>query len=84
MKIFKLFKEIQAIKDVLALIFSQQNDLSYKLISMQSQLDKIQSILEPPYEEFEGEKGDFKISSKVYKEMCEYLDQDEIDLMGIT
>ena len=50
MKIFKLFKEIQAIKDVLALIFSQQNDLNYKLISMQSQLDKIQSILEPPCE----------------------------------
>ena len=56
MKIFKLFKEIQAIKDVLALIFSQQNDINYKLISMQSQLDKIQQDIETPYEECGGEK----------------------------
>ena len=42
MKIFKLFKEIQAIKDVLTLIFTQQIDLNHKLTSMQEQLDKIQ------------------------------------------
>ena len=83
MKIFKLFKEIQAIRDVLTLIFTQQIDLNHKLTSMQEQLDEIQ--LEPPYEEFEDEfQGDIKVSKDIYSEMCEYLEEDEIEFMGIT
>jgi len=84
MKIFKLFKEIQAIKDVLTLIFTQQIDLNHKLTTMQEQLDKIQLNSEPIYEEFEGESEDIRITSEVYKKMCEYLEEDEIDLMGLT
>ena len=82
MKIFKLFKEIQAIKDVLTLIFTQQIDLNHKLTTMQSQLDAMQ--LEPMYEEFEGESGDIRITTEIYKEMCEYLEEDDIEVMGIT
>ena len=82
MKIFKLFKEIQAIKDVLSLIFTQQIDLNHKLTTMQTQLDAMQ--LEPVYEEFEGESGDIRITTETYKEMCEYLEEDDIELMGIT
>ena len=84
MKIFKLFKEIQAIKDVLTLIFTQQIDLNHKLTSMQEQLDKIQLNSEPIYEEFEGESEDIRITSEIYKKMCEYLEEDEIDMMGVT
>ena len=59
MKIFKLFKEIQAIRDVLTLIFKQQNNINLRLITMQTQLDKIQLDSEPLYEEFEDEfQGD--------------------------
>ena len=82
MKIFKLFKEIEAIRDVLTLIFTQQIDLNHKLTTMQAQLDKIQS--EPEYEEFEGELGDIRITSEIYRQMCEYLEEDEIDMMGLT
>jgi len=82
MKIFKLFKEIQAIRDVLTLIFTQQIDLNHKLTTMQEQLDTIQ--LEPEYEEFEGESEDVRITSEIYKKMCEYLEEDEIDVMGLT
>ena len=85
MKIFKLFKEIQAIRDVLTLIFTQQIDLNHKLTSMQEQLDLIQLNSEPPYEEFEDEfQGDIKVSKDIYSEMCEYLEEDEIEFMGIT
>tara|TARA_R110002096_G_scaffold120940_1_gene262039 strand:- start:28 stop:276 length:249 start_codon:yes stop_codon:yes gene_type:complete len=82
MKIFKLFKEIQAIRDVLTLIFTQQIDLNHKLTTMQAQLDEIQS--EPEYEEFEGESEDIKVTSEIYRQMCEYLEEDEIDVMGLT
>ena len=83
MKIFKLFKEIQAIRDVLTLIFTQQIDLNHKLTSMQEQLDEIQS--EPTYEEFESEyQDDIKVAKDVYSEMCEWLEEDEIEFMGIT
>ena len=83
MKIFKLFKEIQAIRDVLTLIFTQQIDLNHKLTTMQAQLDEIQS--EPKYEEFEDEfQGDIKVAKDVYSEMCEWLEEDEIEFMGIT
>ena len=84
MKIFKLLKEIQAIKDFITLIFKQQTDLSLRLSSMQAQLDKIQLNLEPQYEEFEGESGDIRITSEIYKKMCEYLEEDEIEIMGVT
>ena len=84
MKIFKLFSEIQAIRNLLTLIFKQQSDLNHKLSSMQSQIDNIQSFVQPEFEEFEGEDGDIRISSEVYKELCKYLDEDEIDLMGIS
>tara|TARA_R110001583_G_scaffold179706_1_gene336608 strand:+ start:212 stop:463 length:252 start_codon:yes stop_codon:yes gene_type:complete len=83
MKIFKLFKEIQAIRDVLTLIFTQQIDLNHKLTTMQAQLDEIHS--EPEYEEFEDEyQGDIKVAKDVYSEMCEWLEEDEIEFMGIT
>ena len=83
MKIFKLFKEIQAIRDVLTLIFTQQIDLNHKLTSMQAQLDEIQS--EPTYEEFESEYAeDIKVAQDVYSEMCEWLEEEEIEFMGIT
>ena len=84
MKIFKLFKEIQAIRDVLTLIFTQQIDLNHKLTSMQAQLDAIQLDSEPIYEEFEGESEDIKVTSEIYRQMCEYLEEDEIDVMGLT
>jgi hypothetical protein len=83
MKIFKLFKEIQAIRDVLTLIFTQQVDFNNRLISMQAQLDEMQ--LEPLYEEFESEyQDDIKVAKDVYSEMCEWLEEDEIEFMGIT
>ena len=83
MKIFKLFKEIQAIRDVLTLIFTQQVDFNNRLISMQAQLDEMQ--LEPTYEEFESEyQDDIKVAKSVYSEMCEWLEEDEIEFMGIT
>ena len=83
MKIFKLFKEIQAIRDVLTLIFTQQIDLNHKLTLMQAQLDEMQ--LEPIYEEFESEyQDDIKVAKDVYSEMCEWLEEDEIEFMGIT
>ena len=85
MKIFKLFKEIQAIRDVLTLIFTQQIDLNHKLTTMQAQLDEIQLNSEPLYEEFEDEfQGDIKVSKDVYGEMCKYLEEDELEFMGIT
>ena len=83
MKIFKLFKEILAIRDVLTLIFTQQIDLNHKLTLMQAQLDGMQ--LEPIYEEFESDyQDDIKVSKSIYSEMCEYLEEDEIEFMGIT
>lgn len=83
MKIFKLFKEIQAIRDVLTLIFTQQIDFNSRLTSMQAQLDEIQS--EPTYEEFESEYAeDIKVAQDVYSEMCEWLEEEEIEFMGIT
>ena len=82
MKIFKLFKEM---KDVLTLIFTQNIEIAHQLTSMQSQLDAIQLNAEPQYEEFEDEhKGDVRITKEVYNEMCEYLEEDEIELMGLT
>ena len=84
MKIFKLFKEIQAIRDVLTLIFTQQIDLNHRIISMQAQLDSIQLNSEPIYEEFEDLQGDIRITKEIYHKMCDYLDEDEIELMGIT
>ena len=85
MKIFKLFKEIQAIRDVLTLIIKQQSDFSLRLSSMQTQLDRIQLNSEPIYEEFEDEfQGDIKVAKDVYSEMCEWLEEDEIEFMGIT
>ena len=83
MKIFKLFKEIQAIRDVLTLIFTQQIDFNNRLTSIQAQLDEIQ--LEPKYEEFESEyQDDIKVTQDIYIEMCEWLEEDEIEFMGIT
>ena len=85
MKIFKLFKEIQAIREVLTLIFKQQNNINLRLITMQTQLDAIQLNSEPIYEEFEDEfQGDRKVAKDVYSEMCEWLEEDEIEFMGIT
>jgi hypothetical protein len=84
MKIFKLFKEIQSIKDVLALIFTQNIDLNHKLTSIQTELDQIKTLTNPIYEEFEGEQGDIRIPKQIYDEMCDYLDEDDIDLMGVS
>ena len=85
MKIFKLFKEVQAIKEILTLIIKQQSDFSLRLSSMQTQLDRIQLDSEPIYEEFEDDyQGDIKVAKDVYSEMCEWLEEDEIEFMGIT
>tara|TARA_Y100000593_G_scaffold45744_1_gene86984 strand:- start:460 stop:714 length:255 start_codon:yes stop_codon:yes gene_type:complete len=84
MKIFKLFKEIQSIKDVLTLIFTQNIELNHKLTSMQTELDQIKTLTNPIYEEFEGEQGDIRIPKQIYDEMCDYLDEDDIDLMGVS
>ena len=74
MKIFKLFREIQAIRDVLTLIFTQQIELTHKLSIMQDQLDKIQLNVEPIVEtSFEGMENDIQITEEVYRSMCEYL-----------
>ena len=85
MKIFKLLKEVQSIKDVLTLIFTQQLDLKRQLCDMQEQLDSMQlDPIEPSYEEFEDELGDIQIPTEVYNAMCEYLEQEEMDLVGLT
>ena len=84
MKIFKLFKEIQPIKDVLTLIFTQNIELNHKLTSIQTELDQIKTLTNPIYEEFEGEQGDIRIPKQIYDEMCDYLDEDDIDLMGVS
>ena len=82
MKIFKLFREM---KDVLTLIFTQNIEITHQLASMQSQLDAMQLNSEPIYEEFEDEgTGDIKITKEIYNKMCEYLEEDEIDVMGLT
>ena len=62
------------------MIFTQQIDLKRQLSEMQEQLESIQ----PTYEEFETEDGDVRITKEVYNKMCEYLNEDEIDLMGLT
>ena len=85
MKIFKLFKEVQAIKEILTLIIKQQSDFSLRLSSMQTQLDRIQLDSESIYEEFEDDyQGDIKVAKDVYSEMCKWLEEDEIEFMGIT
>lgn len=85
MKIFKLLKEVQAIKDVLTLIFTQQIDLKRQLCEMQEQLDSMQlDPIEPSYEEFEDELGDIQIPTEVYNAMCEYLEAEDMDLVGLT
>jgi len=85
MKIFKLLKEVQSIKDVLTLIFTQQIDLKRQLSEMQEQLDSMQlDPIEPSYEEFEDELGDIQIPTEVYNAMCEYLEAEEMDLVGLT
>ncbi len=82
MKIFKLFREM---KDVLTLIFTQNIEITHQLASVQAQLERIESNSQPIYEEFEDEhRGDIRITKEVYNEMCEYLEEDEIELMGLT
>ena len=52
---------------------------------MQDQLDKIQLNVEPIVEtSFEGMEGDIQITEEVYKSMCECLDEEDIQLMGIS
>ena len=85
MKIFKLFKEMKAMKEVLTLIFTQNIEITHQLASVQAQLDRMESNSQPIYEEFEDEhRGDIRITKEVYNEMCEYLEEDEIELMGLT
>ena len=85
MKIFKLFKEIQSIREVLTLIFKQHLDIAHKISTMQAQLDKIDLNTEPQSICFEDEnRGDVQISKEIYNEMCEYLEEDEINVMGLT
>ena len=54
-----------------------------KLDSMEIRLDELEASI-PTYEEFETEDGDVRITKEVYNKMCEYLNEDEIDLMGLT
>mgnify|MGYP006908248693 FL=1 len=85
MKIFKLLKEIQAIREVLTLIFKQHLDIAHQINTMQAQLDKIDLNTEPQSICFEDEnRGDVQISKEIYNEMCEYLEEDEINVMGLT
>ena len=85
MKIFKLLKEIQAIREVLTLIFKQNLDIVHKINTMQAQLDKIDLNTEPQSICFEDEnRSDVQISKEIYNEMCEYLEEDEINVMGLT
>ena len=85
MKIFKFFGGMQKILDVLTLIFTQQIDLKRQLCEIQEQLDSMQlDPIEPSYEEFEDELGDIQIPTEVYNAMCEYLEAEEMDLVGLT
>jgi len=82
-----IFKEVRLIKDVLTLIFTQQLELKSQLSEVQEQLDSM--ILEPeepevPYESFEDEMGDVQIPTEIYDAMCEYLEEDDMNLVGLT
>lgn len=54
-----------------------------KLDSMECRIDELESSI-PTYEEFEGEEGEVIITKEVYNKMCEYLEEDEIEIMGLT
>lgn len=86
MKILKFFRDIKMIKESIALMFSQQNEFSLYLLRMQQQLDKIQLTLEPnEYEKFESEyDDDIKLTRETYLAMCDYLEEEDIEFMGLT
>lgn len=52
------------------------NDLENRVLELEASV--------PTYEEFEGEDDEVRITMEVYNAMCEYLDEDEIELMGLT
>ena len=85
MKIFKLLKDIPSIREVYTILFTQHSDIAHKISTMQAQLDKIDLNTEPQSICFEDEnRGDVQISKEIYNEMCEYLEEDEINVMGLT
>ena len=53
-----------------------------RLDSIEDRIDGLEDML--IYEEFEGEEREIRITKEVYNEMCEYLGEDEIELMGLT
>lgn len=71
-----------AIKEKLKKIL-KDDAIEERLDALENKMLEIEASI-PTYEEFEGEEGEVRITKEVYNAMCEYLDEDEIELMGLT
>ena len=68
----------EKLKDIL-----KDESVKERLDSIESRLSELEDSI-AIYEELEGEEGDVRITREIYNKMCEYLDEDEIELMGLT
>ena len=68
----------EKLKDIL-----KDESVKERLDSIESRLSELEDSI-AIYEELEGEEGDVRITKEIYNKMCEYLDEDEIELMGLT
>ena len=68
----------EKLKDIL-----KDESIKERLDSIESRLSELEDSI-AIYEELEGEEGDVRITREIYNKMCEYLDEDEIELMGLT
>ena len=68
----------EKLKDIL-----KDESVKERLDSIESRLSELEDSI-AIYEELEGEEGDVRITREIYNKMCEYLDEDEIELMGRT
>ena len=67
----------EKLKDIL-----KDESVKERLDSIESRLSELEDSI-AIYEELEGEEGDVRITREIYNKMCEYLDEDEIELMGL-
>ena len=68
----------EKLKDIL-----KDESVKERLDSIESRLSELEDSI-AIYEELEGEEGDVRITRENYNKMCEYLDEDQIELMGLT
>ena len=61
----------------------KDDSIEERLDALEDKLIELEASI-PTYQEFEGEEGEVRITIEVYNAMCEYLDEDEIDIMGLT